>query len=189
MDDRKQEQPPTGTPPPWMVTARAFIGLRETPGPTTAPAISNMLATLHAWWHDDETPWCGTFLAYCMEDAGLEIPKAWFRARAWADWGRPIRGGQYNPACGGNSPYGSIVVLERGNAGHVTSYVAPVRDRPDLFWGLGGNQGDMVKVSTFEVSRVLAVRWPTDYPFVDYRDASAAAIARASTTPVSRGEA
>lgn len=177
--------PIPGQPPPWMVTARAFIGLRETPGPATTPAIANMLAKLHAWWHDDETAWCATFLAYCMEDAGLAIPKAWYRARAWADWGRPVRGvSLLDPVR--TIPYGAVMVLPRGSAGHVCTYVAPVRDRPGMFWGLGGNQGNMVKVAAFECSGILAVRWPDDYQFSDYRGADVAAIARGS---LSTGEA
>lgn len=172
--------PVPGQPPPWMVLARAFTGLRETPGPSTTPAIRNMLASLHAWWNDDGTPWCGTFLAYCMEDAGLVIPKAWYRAKEWATWGRPVDIKDRYTMEG--APYGAVVVLKLATGFHVTTYVAPVRSLPGMFWGFGGNQGDMVKASAFHGAAVQAVRWPADYPLTDYRGADVTSIANGQPT-------
>ena len=42
-----------------------------------------MAERLKAWWSDDATPWCGTFAAMCVADAGLTPPKDWYRATAW----------------------------------------------------------------------------------------------------------
>jgi uncharacterized protein (TIGR02594 family) len=147
--------------PPWMSTGRAMVGLREVKGPLTAPAIHAMLVKLRAWWDDDETPWCGTLVAHCIQDAGLELPQHWYRALGWSDWGRDMIA---RPA-----PYGAIVVRERQGGGHVHFYVAPVRDRPDLYWALGGNQDNMVCARAYSWKGVVAVRWPKDYPLVDYR--------------------
>jgi hypothetical protein len=39
----------------------------------------------------------------------------------------------------------------------------------NLFWMLGGNQDNQVCVRAYPWSRVVATRWPKDYPYVDYR--------------------
>lgn len=150
--------------PPWMATAKALLGVREVPGGMTAPAITRMLAGLKAWWRDDETAWCGTFAAHCMQDAGLDIPREWYRAKAWADWGRNVQ-----PVGVPVVYYGATVVRERKGGGHVHFYVAPVRDRPGMYWALGGNQDNQVCVRAYSWDGVVAVRWPKDYPLVDYR--------------------
>ena len=67
----------------WIAEARTHIGLREVPGPKTNSVISGWLTRLKAWWSDDATPWCGTFAAMCVADAGLTPPKDWYRATAW----------------------------------------------------------------------------------------------------------
>jgi len=77
--------------PKWLTRARAFVGLREVPGKATAPLISKWLVMLKAWWRDDETPWCGVFVAAVMRLEGFDPPPAWYRARAWLDFGTPIR--------------------------------------------------------------------------------------------------
>jgi uncharacterized protein (TIGR02594 family) len=164
--------PPVSHMPPWMDIARAYIGLKEFPGSPTAPAIRHMLAKLRAWWQDDETAWCGTFAGYCLQDAGLAIPKAWYRARAYGTYGRDVTATHGRPL-----PYGAIVVLSRGKnpaQGHVGFFVAPCRGDKgtlgsNLFWMLGGNQDNQVCVRAYPWSRVVATRWPKDYPYVDYR--------------------
>ena len=49
----------------WIKEARKHIGLAEIPGKQHNPVIVNWLTALGAWWNDDETPWCGTFVAHC----------------------------------------------------------------------------------------------------------------------------
>lgn len=159
--------------PPWMATAKALLGVREVPGGMTAPAIARMLAGLKAWWTDDETAWCGALAAHCMQDAGLAIPAKWYRALAWADWGRPVDMrtvlSPFGAEQAGLIHYGAIIVRERKGGGHVHFYVAPVRDRPGMYWGLGGNQDNQVCARAYPWAGVVAVRWPEDYPLVDYR--------------------
>lgn len=57
------------TDPAWLQFARSQIGVREIPGAPTAPAIAAWLNRLRAWWTDDETPWCGVFVAACQQRA------------------------------------------------------------------------------------------------------------------------
>lgn len=142
-------------PANWVAIARTFIGLREIKGPKHSPAIQKWLARLNAWWRDDETPWCGTFCAEVMSQAGIEPPKAWYRALAWADWGSAL----HRPL------YGCIVVFSRAGGGHVGIVVG--QDAVGNLQVLGGNQGDAVSIATFKRDRVVAYRWPTGAPLSD----------------------
>ena len=137
------------TEPSWLKRARAFVGLREVPGRATAPIISKWLVMLRAWWSDDETPWCGVFAAAVMRLEGFDPPQRWYRARAWLDFGTPIR----EPALG------CVVVFERKGGGHVGFVVG--NDEAGRLMVLGGNQGNAVTIAPFDRSRVLGYRWPT----------------------------
>lgn len=133
---------------PWIIIARRHLGLAEIPGKDTAPTIARWLRDLRAWWTDDETPWCGTFVAACLREAEVSLPRHWYRAKAWLDWGTPIM----HPVAG------CIVVFERPGGGHVGFVTG--RDLRDRLMVLGGNQGNRVSVAPFDPSRVLGYRWP-----------------------------
>lgn len=134
--------------PIWLTIGRKYVGLREVPGKTTAPTIARWLRRLGAWWQDDETPWCGTFVAGVLDEAGIPRARDWFRARAWLDWGA---------SCGGPM-FGAIVVFHRAGGGHVGFLVG--RDERGRLMVLGGNQGNAVTVAPFDAARVLGYRWP-----------------------------
>lgn len=151
--------------PLWLEIARQDVGLREIPGAATAPKIARWLADLKAWWRDDETPWCGTACAAWMRAAGQDIPKHWYRAKAWADWGQPL---QY-PA------HGCIVVFERQGGGHVGLVVG--EDSAGRLLVLGGNQGDAVNVRAFPRDRVIAHRWPAGQPLPGFTQLARGAAA------------
>lgn len=140
---------PNNPEPPWLPIARAHRGLRETPGRATTPTIARWLLSLRAWWTDDETPWCGTFAAVVMREAGYKLPKAWYRARAWLEWGFPLD----------EPELGCIVVFARSGGGHVGFVVGRDRLRGRLMV-LGGNQNDAVTVAPFPTWRVIGYRWP-----------------------------
>jgi uncharacterized protein (TIGR02594 family) len=136
------------TEPQWLKNARASLGLKEVIGKDTAPVIRQWLIKLGAWWTDDETPWCGVAVAAWMKDAGVPLPKHWYRARAWLDWGVPLR----EPALG------CVVVYERGGSGHVGLVVG--LDKAGRIMTIGGNQGNRVSIAPFDRSRVLGFRYP-----------------------------
>lgn len=133
---------------PWLALARSYLGMAEIPGPGNNQTISRWLGMLGGWWNDDETPWCGTFVAACLVEAGQRKPRHWFRARAYLDYGHELD----------RMAYGSIVVFERGGGGHVGFVVG--RDRRNRVMCLGGNQGNRVSIAPFELWRVLGYRWP-----------------------------
>lgn len=157
--------------PRWVSIARAYLGTAEIPGPRSSPTIASWLTRLRAWWRDDETPWCGVFLAAVMDEAGLPYPRDFARARAWLDWGVPL------PL----PLVGAVCVLERGpTAGHV--FIVIGRDDRGNLVGIGGNQSDAVTIATFLRSRVLGYRWPAAEAMPGWNVELPAAIAAASTS-------
>lgn len=135
--------------PLWIQEGEKYIGLREIPGKAHAPQIIQWLIKLNAWWRDDETPWCGLFVAFCLMAAGIPIPKHWYRAKAYLDWGYPI-----DAPC-----YGCIVVFTRDGGGHVGFVVG--KDELGRLMVLGGNQKNMVSIAPFNMSRVAGYRMPS----------------------------
>ena len=137
--------------PKWLDHAFRHRGLREIPGPKHNPTIQKWLHRLGAWWTDDETPWCGAFVAHCLQVAGLPYPKHWYRAKAYGDYGQP---------CNKDSiPFGAICVKSRTGGGHVFFAVARSRDGNTIY-GLGGNQRNMVNITSFSLGEIDSVRWP-----------------------------
>lgn len=137
---------------PWLRVARGYLaaGIKEIPGPGTHPVLARWLGQLGGWWSDDETAWCGTFASTCLVEAGLPKPRAWYRARAYAEYGHELD----------RRAYGAIVVYERGGGGHVGFIVG--QDERGRILTLGGNQGDRVSIAPFDAWRVIAYRWPPD---------------------------
>lgn len=141
------------TDPRWLQIARRFDGLREIVGPRHNPTIIRWLEKLRAWWRDDETPWCGVAVASWLSQAGHPIPKHYYRALAWADYGMP----QPGPL------QGAIAVLSRKGGGHVGLVTGVTRDGKHVRL-LGGNQNDAVNEAWFPASRIVAYRLPVAAP-------------------------
>lgn len=144
--------------PAWLDAAFRFRGLKEIPGKQNNPKITNMLIKLKAWWRDDETPWCGTFVAYCLDLGGQPVPQHWYRAKAYADYGTQV------PRNAREIPFGSIAVKSRVGGGHVFFPVARSADGL-IIYGLGGNQRNMVNITPFRLSEIDAIRWPPSSAF------------------------
>ncbi len=163
---------------PWVEVARQHVGKREIPGQKTAPFISRWLTNLGAWWSDDETPWCGAFVAGCLTDTGYPKPKNWFRALAYLDYG---------VACP-TATYGCIAVFDGGKkrpgAGHVGFAVGV--DEQGRVMVLGGNQANAVTVAPFERSRLRGLRWP---PGAAYPSSTTLPLLASNGKPASDNEA
>jgi uncharacterized protein (TIGR02594 family) len=134
--------------PAWIVHAEAHIGLKEVPGKGNNPTIVKWLIKMKAWWRDDLTPWCGTFVDNCIRESGLPVAKAGYRAKAWLDWGMPLKA----------PVYGCVVIFDRAGGGHVGFVVG--RDFNGFLMVLGGNQSDAVNIAPFKMERVAGYRWP-----------------------------
>ena len=92
-----------------------FKGVTEIPGPRHNSKILGWLQKLRAWWADDETPWCGVFVAHCMQESGLPLPRFWMRATDWLNWGAKLAA----PVAG------CVVVFQRPGGGHVGFVTGP----------------------------------------------------------------
>lgn len=143
------------TEPRWLKIARSYEGVREIPGPKHNSTIMGWLRKLNSWIKDDETPWCGTFVAAVMQEAGLPFPKLYPRAKAWSTYGARLRTHVLAP--------GAILVFDREGGGHVGFYVG---EDATHYHVLGGNQKNAVNVMRIEKSRLVenGSRWPRGEP-------------------------
>ena len=142
----------------WIAEARKYIGLCEIKGHQHNPVIQQWLKDMgsfnqenKAWWEDDETPWCGLFVAHCLGKTNRFVIKEWFRAQAWA---RDDLMTQLNQPA-----YGCIAVLTRTGGGHV-GFVVGKNSQNQLLL-LGGNQSNQVCIAAFSTHRVTAYYWPS----------------------------
>lgn len=156
--------------PAWMKVARREIGTKALPGrEKNSPRILEYLATfpyLKRVWGDkahtyhladvDETPWCASFVNWCLIRAGKPSgPSA--RAIDWMNYGQKLdepRPGaitvvHHNP---GKTTRGTT---SSGN--HVAFFVEQKGSRLTL---LGGNQSHAVNKKTFTGWLIKAYRWP-----------------------------
>ncbi len=151
--------------PKYLSIARNHLGLKEIVGPKHSPVIISWLVKLKAWWLDDATPWCGVYVAACLQQAGLPYPKLYMRAKAWLDYGEKLE----KPCLG------CLVIFDRKGGGHVGFAIG--KDRAGRLLILGGNQGNQVSVLPFDTERVLGYRMPfgvatrTPLPIISNADA------------------
>lgn len=140
--------------PGWLAFARQNIGVREIPGSRHSPTIMGWVQKLGAKVLgirvlDDETAWCGTFVAMCILSAGLAPPPVAVRASAWGAWGRELLAPRL----------GCVLVFTRSGGGHVGFYVG---EDDSHYHVLGGNQGNAVSITRIAKSRLAkgGMRWP-----------------------------
>lgn len=144
--------PKTAAEPAWVRYGRTKIGEREIVGPNHNSWIAKGWARLGAaWFNDDETPWCGFFVADCMNAAGLPYPgKGMFaRAAEWRTYGVSL----------GKAVVGAIGVKARVGGGHVFFIVGESVDGR-YYKALGGNQSNAVSIVDILKTDVDAIRWP-----------------------------
>jgi len=120
--------------PRWLTIAASHIGTREIAGPKHNAKIIGWLQRLKSWIKDDETPWCGTFCAAVMQEAGLPYPKEFPRAKAWADYGANLRPTHVAP--------GAILVFSRDGGGHVGFNLCPGRVCIGAYFEGGWSNGE-----------------------------------------------
>ena len=138
---------------PWLTEAARLIGLQEKKGPANEARIMTWAENLglHTY-KDDETPWCGLFVAHCVRSQLPEepLPGNPLGARNWLKFGRSV-----------TPQVGAVLVFWRGSQsgwqGHVGFYVGA---DDAYFHVLGGNQDNRVKVASIARKRLLGARWP-----------------------------
>ncbi|TAN51929.1 MAG: TIGR02594 family protein [Methylococcaceae bacterium] len=140
--------------PLWYSIAKRELSLdvKEIIGHKNNPRIVAYHDTVSLSANDDETPWCSSFVNYCVKEAGLEGTNS-AAALSWINWGKELD----------QPTTGCIVVLKRPEsgptAGHVGFYVGKTNSEIYL---LGGNQGNKVCIAPVNKNRVINYRWPKD---------------------------
>ena len=129
-------------------------GLKEIKGAEHEPLIIEMFATVgHQWVKDDETAWCAACMGYVLSKTGMRHTSK-LNARSYLDLPGAVEIEDAQP--------GDIVIFSRGDPngwqGHVTIFLR--RSSGGQIVCLGGNQGDMVKESTYSADRLLGIRRP-----------------------------
>lgn len=135
--------------PSWFNLALNELGVAERKNGDNPKIIEYHRSTLLRA-NRDETPWCSSFVNWCLMKAGLERTNS-AAARSWLNYGFEMK----------HAAPGAIMVLSRGEnpeAGHVGLFYGN-KDK-DNFYMLGGNQSDKVSIQPFPKNRILAIRWP-----------------------------
>lgn len=131
--------------------AKKDLGLKEVPGPKSAPRIALAIETAAKWLDrdDSETPWCGCIRGLWGLETGTGVPKEHFRAFSWSVWGYPVqqRGAKQ----------GDTVVLKRSGGHHVGLLDHFSEDGKKVFL-LGGNQSNAVTIAPFAVESIVSIR-------------------------------
>lgn len=144
---------PSMDEPAWISNARSKIGRAEIVGPKHNNWIAAGWARLGVkWFNDDETPWCGYFVADCLNDVGLTYPKNFPSAASFTTYGT---------AC--PAQLGAIGVKARKGGNHVFFIVGQTPDGV-YYKALGGNQGNRVSIIDIRKDQVNFVRWPAGVP-------------------------
>lgn len=149
-------------------------GVDEVRGAEHNPRIVEYHQTTSLKATDDETPWCSSFVNWCIERAGIAGTRS-AAARSWLRWGRSLA--DPLPGC--------IVVLRRGtnpSQGHVGFYVSGDGNRLLL---LGGNQGNRVSISSYPKASLLSFRWPEGRETVPAEEPVERRPAQVSLSPAS----
>lgn len=143
------------TEPIWLTMARDLLGLGEIVGSKHEQKVVGFFADAGVpEIADDETAWCGAFLAAMFVKAqrrDVRPPGDRYnalRAREWLKVGTAVTG----------SPRpGDIVIFSRGTGtqGHVAFYVEDAGDKIKV---LGGNQSNRVSIASYAKSRLLGIR-------------------------------
>lgn len=152
--------------PAWVQIALAEQGQAEQAGAAHNPRIVEYHATTGFRAKDDETPWCASFVGWCLEQAGLKSTAS-AAARSYETWGVHLA----------QPVLGAVITFTRAGGGHVGFYMGQ-RDGKWLI--LGGNQSNRVSIAPYDPNRMTAIRWPSGVPLPN-------AVAPLSKSGVIRG--
>lgn len=93
---------------------------------------------------DDETPWCASFVNWCLKEIGDKGTNS-AAAISFMKWGQELK----------TPVKGCVVVFSRTGGNHVTIFD---HMEGDTIYCLGGNQGNRVNISAYPKSRLKGFR-------------------------------
>lgn len=127
------------------------IGVKEIAGPEHNPTILNYSKEAgFSWINDDETPWCSIFINWCaikakIKGSGKESARSWLLIGEKVETPLP----------------GDVVVFWRESIdswkGHVGIFFGFNQNGKRVYC-LGGNQGNMVSITSYDTREVLGYR-------------------------------
>lgn len=161
-DDGKPKEPDVPvTETPWMKFAEAEIGTNEKDDPKKINEFHTYGGGSNRW--GGETPWCASFVGWCFYKSKMKGSGS-AMARSYLKWGKEL-------PINNSIPYGAVIVIkgDRGaSSGHVCFATGVSNGRVQV---VGGNQsakskqnGGEVTRSSFPLTQVIGVRWPSDAP-------------------------
>ncbi len=142
---------------PWLAFAKREMdtGVEEIGGARDNPRIVEYHATTTLKASDDETPWCSSFVNWCMDQAGIRGTRS-AAARSWLNWAHGIT--LETPR------KGAVVIFERPpkpTSGHVAFFWDSSGNHVNV---LGGNQSNQVSIKGYPKDKLLGFRWPKGVP-------------------------
>lgn len=141
--------------PPHVAVALREVGVQEVPGAKSNPRIEEYHRATGLGPSKDDVPWCGSFVAFCMQEAGIAYNAATAAsARSWLNFGRKTPG-----PCAG-----AIAVDWRGDPDGWTGHVQIIigKDYKGRVLAVSGNKGDRVQIHVYRADRLLGYRYPHD---------------------------
>jgi len=145
--------PATNGDPLWLAFARKELAsdIAEVKGTRHNPKILEYHATTTLRANQDETPWCSSFVNWCVTQADRKGTNR-ANARSWLSWGQPLT----------QPKKGAVAVFWRGKSndgrtGHVGFFL---EDNGSTVKLLGGNQGDRVSIKSQSMKKFLGFRYP-----------------------------
>jgi len=134
--------------PKMLVEALKLFGVQEIVGQIHNLEILSWAEELGIAYSQDETPWCGLFIAIVAKRAGKEVPENPLWALNWGKFGL-----HQNKAM-----LGDVLTFKRpGGGGHVGLYVYENKENYGI---LGGNQKDRVGIVEIKKLRLNDIRRP-----------------------------
>lgn len=130
------------TQPIDVARAEMSLNVREIPGSRSNPRIVMYHQTTKGGAASDETPWCSSFVNFCVEQAGLRGTDS-KRALSWHEEG-------WSEDVTASPREGDVVVFRRngpsGSGGHVGFWISQSSDNIRV---LGGNQSNTINITNF----------------------------------------
>jgi uncharacterized protein (TIGR02594 family) len=138
--------------------ARAFVGIKETPGPVSTSVILQWARDIQSpsWYHDDDQAWCAVWanrLCLAMQFALSAPPQSFdlLRAASFETWGQRLL----------TPTLGCFMTFKRPEGNHVGLYLG---ETDTLLRVLGGNQSNAVSYAWIKKDRLTSMRWPSSVP-------------------------
>jgi uncharacterized protein (TIGR02594 family) len=138
-----KQNTPNGTTPLHIIYATQYLGLHEQKDQKRLQRFVRV--------NPVRIEWCAAFVNAVLEANGITGTRS-LSARTFLKWGESIDQPQL----------GDIMVFGRGNnlwQGHVAFYLGTIEKNNKTYYKiLGGNQGDMVKISYYPAKHLLGIR-------------------------------